>query len=160
MFAVYFKKILFTAVWTIVFGVFFGIEYLVVTKFFFSLEGKLLLQYALILLALMLTLLIVLIARVKNFNKKDEYLSEMKDKYSLKKDLLYILKSKEFISEILATLTVCIPLFLWTGFKSGTSFLPFVFATFVLSVVSLLLMIIFDIPIWIIVHNRWIKEGY
>lgn len=159
MLKTYFKKLLAALIGTVIFAIFFCLEYLLITNFFCEIEGRLLLQYAMILVALLITLLIILIARVCSRHKKEEYLELRKDtKYTLKEDLWFILKSKDFTAEILVTLTVCLPLFIMTGINSGTAFLPFVFATFVLTVLSLILLCVFDLPIWLIVHNKWNKN--
>lgn len=158
MLKTYLKKMLFTLIGGVIFAIFFGLEYLLITNFFCEIEGKLLLQYIMILIALLLSLFIILILRVKSSAKKEEYLELQKDtEYSLKSDLLFTLKSSDFTAEILVLLTICLPMFIMTGINSGTDFLPSVFATFVLTVLSVVLLIIFDIPLWIITHNNWNK---
>ncbi len=159
MLKTYLKKLLFTLIGGVIFAIFFGLEYLLITKFFCEIEGRLLLQYIMILIALLISLFILLIARVKSKTKKEEYLKLQKGtEYSLKTDLLFTLKSNDFTAEILVLFTICLPMFIMTGINSGTDFLPFVFATFVLSVLSLVLLIIFDIPLWLIAHNKWHKD--
>lgn len=95
--------------------------------------------------------------RLKNSVNREKYLSVFDGKFILKKDIILILKSKDYIAEILALLTLDLPLFLYVGIAVKTPFFPLVIGTFLLIIISVVSFSIIDITLWLLVHKRWAK---
>ena len=97
--------------------------------------------------------------RLKNSVNREKYLSVFDGKFILKKDIILILKSKDYITEILALLTLDLPLSLYAGIAVKTPFFPLVIGTLLLIIISVVSFSIIDITLWLLVHKRWAYEN-
>lgn len=95
--------------------------------------------------------------RLKNSVNREKYLSVLDGEFVVKKDIILILKSKDYIAEILALLTLDLPLSLYAGIAEKTPFFPLVIGTLLLIIISVISFSIIDIPLWLLVHKKWAK---
>ena len=97
--------------------------------------------------------------RLKNSVNREKYLSVFDGKFIFKKDIVLTLKSKDYIAETLALLTLDLPLFLYAGIAIKTPFFPLVIGTLLLIIISVVSFSIIDITLWLLVHKRWAYEN-
>lgn len=92
--------------------------------------------------------------RVKNITAKTKYITT--DNTFLK-DIIYTLKSREYIAELLSLETICIPIFIYAAISENTPFMPFVIGTLALILISICAFSLIDITLWLLVYRRWKK---
>lgn len=96
--------------------------------------------------------------RLKNKVNRKKYLSVSDSKFVFRKDIVLILKSKDYIAEIFTLVTFILPLFLYAGISEKTPFFPLVIGTLLLIIISVVLFSIVDITLWLLVHKKWAKD--
>ena len=99
-------------------------------------------------------LIIVYKLRVKNITAKTKYITTNN---TFLKDIIYTIKSRDYIAELLSLETICIPIFIYAAISEHTPAVPFVIGTTALIVTSVLAFSLVDITIWLIVYKRWRK---
>lgn len=99
--------------------------------------------------------------RYVNDKKRKKFLSDFSLKPSILKHIIYIIKSVNFITEILAFVPIC---YIATSIISMGRHSNFInslkpdLANLVLTAVSLIIFIIIDVLIWFFVQNNWLKK--
>lgn len=157
MIKLYFKKLLWIIIFLLIYiAVYFiGFNLLYTIANFFE-DRNLIGNIILFGIPFICSIVIIYYLRVSNNKLRTEYLSSLlSDNYSFLKDVIFILKSKSFISEILAFETVLVPLSLSIGISENTPILPLIMGTIILSVGGAILFGIIDLLIWLPVHKTW-----
>lgn len=96
--------------------------------------------------------------RIGNREKRTQYVNDLRDdRFAVLKDVLYIIKSKDYMAEILALHTIALPLFLFAGINEKTPLIPFLLGTIALIAISSIVFSIVDISLWLLVHKSWLK---
>lgn len=98
-------------------------------------------------------LIIIYHLRSKNIPLQREYLETQNTSFLT--NVVYILKSKHYIAELLALETLYIPICIYAAVSTNTPILPFVFGTLLLIIISTILFSLVDIVIWLIVYKSW-----
>lgn len=107
-------------------------------------------------IATMICLIIAYKLRVKNIAAKTKYITTNN---TFLKDIIYTLKSREYIAELISLETICIPIFVYGAISENTPFVPFIVGTLALILVSILAFSLVDILLWLLVYRRWKKKG-
>ncbi|MBE6798559.1 MAG: hypothetical protein E7525_02105 [Ruminococcaceae bacterium] len=103
-------------------------------------------------------LIFIFKARVGNRINRTQYMNSLNDiEFSFKKDLIRTVRSKDFITEVLALLTISCPFFCAVGLSENTSIPALILGIVLLTLISVSVFSITDITIWLLVHRKWVK---
>lgn len=160
MFKLYLKKLLWCIIFLMIFVFIYFLSFnLLYTVSNFFKDKNILQQIILFGIPFICSLIFLCYLRINNKKFKTEYLST--DEHSFLKDIYFILKSKNFICEILAFNTFLIPLFVFIGISENFPLIPFIVGTILLILLSNLPFVIVDLLIWFLICKKWLyKKGF
>ena len=160
MIKLYFKKLLWIIIFLLIYIAVYFISFnLLYTVANFFKDRNIIGKIILFGIPFICSMGIIYCLRVNNNKLRTEYLSSLlSDNYSFSKDVIFILKSKSFISEILAFETVSVPLSLSVGISEKIPILPLIIGTILLSVGGAILFGIVDLVIWLSVLKVWFAK--
>lgn len=161
MIKLYFKTLLNYVVFAISFFICFILGYFILYVFSIVLKfdrGNFVFKGILGVVAAIISLLFIYRIHVSDIEKRTKYRNDfINEKFSIKKDIVCIIKSKDFIVENLAFETVLIPVFFYSGISGKTPLLPFVVGTILLVLMSAIIFSIIDVLKWLFIHKSWRK---
>ncbi len=156
MFKLYLKKLLWCIIFLMIFVFIYFLSFnLLYTVSNFFKDKNILQQIILFGIPFICSLVFLYYLRVNNKKFKTEYSST--DEHSFLKDVAFILKSKNFICEILAFNTFGVPFLIWIGTSENAPLISLIIGTLLLILLSSLAFGTIDLLIWLFVCKEWVK---
>ena len=154
----YFKKLVFMALYTAL----FFLVYFILFSFLGTVAGffENLIIRALIVFGIPMIIMIVFVYRKRSDNseKRREYLQYMQNeiKISLKKEISFLIKDSYFISEVLAFSTVLTLFLIPIGVGIEGPFYAVLLGGIVIFMLFDFVYILVDFALWVLVHRKWL----
>ena len=82
----------------------------------------------------------------------------LEGKYNLRNNCLFVIKSKEFLANLIVLNLISVPLEIYMGISSKTPPLQLIFSILLYFALQNLVLIILDILLWLIVFSKWNKK--
>ncbi len=156
----YFKKVL----WAVAFGVMFVVCFFLDFIVLYTIKNLFISVMALWYVILFGILLVegVLFGYLIRVDNKEKYKQYIQNKtvngFSFIRDIRYILKSKDYVLEVLVWVTLAFPLLITIGVLNKTPILPLIIGSMILTLIAIFIFSVVDIFIWLLVHRNWAKR--